>query len=108
MECGDLSKGSWASEEVDSPPTAQRRRTDDRAFAGSDRVLNTGGLSIGGLLHIAGTARAGPSEPVVKEAEEQELADVVAMDVEERVDALIKQLEDADRHGARTHSSSCF
>jgi hypothetical protein len=32
----------------------------------------------------------------------------VAVDVEERADALIKQLEDADRHGARTHSSSCF
>jgi hypothetical protein len=108
MECGDLSKGSWASEEVDGPPVAQRCRTDDRAFAGSDRVLNTGNLSAGDLLHIAGTTRASPSEPVVKEAEERALADAVAVDVEERVDALIKQLEDADRHGARTHSSSCF
>jgi hypothetical protein len=53
-------------------------------------MLNTGGLSVGGLLRIASTARAGLSEPVVKEAEERALANAVAMDVEERVDALIK------------------
>jgi hypothetical protein len=34
------------------------------------------------------------SEPVVKEAEERALANTVAADVEERVDALIKQLEE--------------
>jgi hypothetical protein len=38
MEHGDSSRGSRASEEVDSPPEAQRRRTDDRAFTGSGRV----------------------------------------------------------------------
>jgi hypothetical protein len=108
IECGDLSKGSQASEEVDGPLVAQLRRTDDRAFAGSGRVLNTGSLSAGGLLHIATAAWAVPSEPMVKEAEERALADAVAMDIEERADALIKQLEDADRHGARTYSSSCF
>jgi hypothetical protein len=103
MERGDSSKGSQASEEVDGPPTTQRRRTDDRAFAGSSHVLNTGSL-----LRIAVAARADSSEPVVKEAKERVLADAVATDVEERVDALIKQLEDADRHGVRTYSSSCF
>jgi hypothetical protein len=103
MECGDSLKGSRASEEVDGPPVAQRHRVEDRAFIGSGRVLNTGGL-----LRIAAMARAGLSEPVVKEAEERVLANAVAVDVEERVDALIKQLEDADRHGVRTYSSSCF
>jgi hypothetical protein len=39
---------------------------------------------------------------VVKEAEEWALAGAVAMDIEESADALIKQLEDADRHGVRT------
>jgi 3-oxoacyl-ACP reductase-like protein len=68
----------------------------------------TSGLSASGLLRIAATARAGPSEPVVKEAEERALADAVAMDVEERADALIKQLEDADCHGIRMYSPSCF
>jgi hypothetical protein len=87
---------------------AQRRRVDDRAFDGSGRVLNTDVLSTGGLLRIAATARAGPSKPVLKEVEEQALADAVAADVEERADALIKQLEDADRHGVRTYSSSYF
>jgi hypothetical protein len=67
-------------------------------------VLNTGGLSAGDLFRIAAMARAGPSEPVVKEAEERELAGAVAMDVKERVDALVKQLEDADRHVVRTFS----
>jgi bacterioferritin (cytochrome b1) len=43
----------------------------------------------------------------VKEAEELALADAMAADVEERADALIKQLEDADLHGVRTYSSSC-
>jgi bacterioferritin (cytochrome b1) len=71
-------------------------------------VLNTGSLSVGGLLRIAVVARADSSEPVVKEAEERALADAMATDVEERADALIKQLEDADRHGVRTYSSSCF
>jgi hypothetical protein len=71
-------------------------------------VLNTGGLSVGGLLRIAAVARAGPSELVVKEVEERALADAVATDVEERADALIKQLKDADCHGIRTYSSSCF
>jgi hypothetical protein len=108
MEHGDLLKGSRASEEVDGPPAAQRRRVDDRAFDGSGCVLNTGGLSAGGLLRIAAAARAGSSELVVKEAEEQALADAVAADVEERADALIKQLEDADRHGVRTYSFSYF
>jgi bacterioferritin (cytochrome b1) len=61
-------------------------------------VLNTGGL-----LRIAAMARASPSKPVVKEVEERALADV-----EETADALIKQLENADRHGVRTYSSSCF
>jgi hypothetical protein len=41
---------------------------------------------------------------VVKEAEERALAGTVAADVEERADALIKQLEDADHHGAHTFS----
>jgi hypothetical protein len=49
-------------------------------------------------------ARAGPSEPVVKEVEKRVLAGAVDTDVEERADALIKQLEDADRHGVRTFS----
>jgi hypothetical protein len=108
MERDDSSRGSQASEEVDGPPVAQRRHTDDRAFAGSSHVLNTGGLSAGGLFHIATEARVGSLEPVVKEAEERVLAGAVATDVEERADALIKQLEDADRHGVRTYSSSCF
>jgi hypothetical protein len=108
MEHGDSLKGSRASKEVDGPLAAQRRRVDDRAFDGSSCVLNTGGLSAGGLLRIAAVAWVGPSEPVVKEAEEQALADAVATDVEERADALIKQLEDADRHGVRTYSSSYF
>jgi hypothetical protein len=103
MEHGDSIKGSWASEEVDGPPAAQRHRVEDRAFTGSGRVLNTGGL-----LCIAAAAWAGPSEPVVKEAEERALADVVAADVEERADALIKQLEDANRRGVRTYFPSCF
>jgi hypothetical protein len=55
---------------VDGPPEAQRCRIDDQAFTGSDRVLNTSGLSAGGLFRIAAMARASPSEPVVKEAEE--------------------------------------
>jgi hypothetical protein len=49
-------------------------------------------------------ARAGPSKPVVKEAEERALVGAVATDVEERADALIKQLEDTDRHGVCTFS----
>jgi hypothetical protein len=61
-------------------------------------VLNTGALSAGGLFRIAAMARASPSEPVVKEAEERAPAGAVAMD------ALIKQLEDADRHGVRMFS----
>jgi hypothetical protein len=69
-------------------------------------VLNIGGLSASGLLHIAVVAWAGPSKSVVKEAEEQALADAMAVDIEERADALIKQLEDANRHGVRTYSSS--
>jgi hypothetical protein len=89
---------------VDGPPAAQRRRIDDQAFAGSGRVLNTGGLSAGGIFYIATTARAGPSEPVVKEAEEWALAGAVVADIEEGAGALIKQLEDADRHGIRTFS----
>jgi hypothetical protein len=92
------------SKEVDGPPEAQRRRTDDRAFTGSGRVLNTSGLSAGGLFRIIAMTRASPSEPVVKEVEERALAGAVVADVEERVDALIKQLEDADRHGVRTFS----
>jgi hypothetical protein len=48
--------------------------------------------------------QAGPSEPVVKEAEEWALAGAVAMDIEESADALIKQLEDVDRHGVHTFS----
>jgi hypothetical protein len=107
MERGDSSKGSRASEEVDGPLAAQSHRTDDRAFGGSGHVLNIGGLSTGGLLRIAAIARAGSSEPVVKEAEDRALADAVAIDVEERADALIKQLEDADCHGVRTYSSCC-
>jgi hypothetical protein len=70
-------------------------------------VLNISGLSTGVLLRIAAMARAGSSKPVVKEAEELALADAMAADVEERADALIKQLEDADLHGVRTYSSSC-
>jgi hypothetical protein len=71
-------------------------------------MLNTGGLLAGGLLRIATMAQAGPSKLVVKEAEERALADVVVVDVEERVDALIKQLEDTDRLGVHMYSSSCF
>jgi hypothetical protein len=33
-------------------------------------MLNIGGLSAGSLFHLAAEARAGPLEPVVKEAEE--------------------------------------
>jgi hypothetical protein len=47
-------------------------------------------------------------EPVAKEAAERALASAVAADIKERADALIKQLEDADRHGVRSYSSSCF
>jgi hypothetical protein len=108
MERDDSSKVSRSSEEVDGPLAAQCRRVEDWAFIGSDHVLNTGGLLASGLLRIAAVARFGPSEPGVKEAEERALADTVAVDVEERVDALIKQLEDDDRHGVRTYSSSCF
>jgi hypothetical protein len=97
MEHGDSSRGSWASEEVDGPLAAQRRPTNDRAFNGSGRVLNTSGLSVGGLFRIAAKAWAGPLEPVVKEAEERALASAVVTGVKERADALIKQLEDADR-----------
>jgi hypothetical protein len=104
MERGESSRRSRASEEVDGSPEVQRHRTDDQAFTGSGRVLNIGGLSTGGLFCIAAMARAGPSEPVVKEAEERELAGTAAMDIKERVDALIKQLEDVDRHGVRTFS----
>jgi hypothetical protein len=57
MERGDLSRGYRASEEVDGPPEAQHRRTNDWAFTGSDRVLNTGGLSTGGLFRIATMAQ---------------------------------------------------
>jgi hypothetical protein len=52
---------------------AQRRCTDDQAFAGFGHVLNIGGLSTGGLFCIAAKARADPSQLVVKEAEEQAL-----------------------------------
>jgi bacterioferritin (cytochrome b1) len=45
---------------------------------------------------------------VVKEVEERALADAMAVDIEERVNTLIKQLEDTDRHGVRMYSSSCF
>jgi hypothetical protein len=90
MEHGDSSKGSQASKEMDGPLTAQHRRIDDQAFAETGRMLNTGGLSTGGLLCIAAVARAGPSEPVVKEAEERALAYAVAADIKERADALIK------------------
>jgi hypothetical protein len=56
MVHGDLSRGSRVSEEVDGPPEAQRCCTDDRAFTGSGCVLNTGGLSAGGLFHIVAMA----------------------------------------------------
>jgi hypothetical protein len=108
MEYGDSLRGSRASEELDGPLVVQCHRVKDRTFTRSSRVLNTGGLSIGGLLRIAAVAQAGPSELVVKEAEERALADVVATDIEERADALIKQLEDADCHGIHMYSSSCF
>jgi hypothetical protein len=108
MEHVDSIKGSRASEEVDGPPVAQHRRVEDWAFTGSSRVLNTGGLSASGLLRIAAVAQAGPLELVVKEVEQRALADAMAMDVEERADALIKQLKDANRHGIRTYSPSYF
>jgi hypothetical protein len=82
----------------------EHRCTDDRAFAGSSHVLNIGSLFTGSLFCIATKAQAGPSEPVVKEAEERALPGAVAADVEERADALIKQLEDINRHGIRTFS----
>jgi hypothetical protein len=85
MEHGDTSRGSRVSEEVDGPLEAQHRYTDDRAFTGSGLVLNTGGL-----FRIAAMARAGPSEPMVMEAEEQAPEGIVAVDVEERADAPIK------------------
>jgi hypothetical protein len=90
MERGDSSRGSRAFEEVDGPSEAHRRRTDDWAFTRSGGVLNTNSLSAGGLFCIVAMARAGPSEPVVKEAEERVLVGTLAADVEERVDALIK------------------
>jgi hypothetical protein len=65
-------------------------------------VLNTSGLSTGSLFHIVTMAQVGPSKPMVKKVEEQALAGAVAADIEERVDAIIKQLEDADRHGICT------
>jgi hypothetical protein len=67
-------------------------------------MLNTGGLSAGGLFRIAAMAQADPSELVVKEVEEQALAGTTVMDVEEKADALIKQLEDVNGHGVRTFS----
>jgi hypothetical protein len=90
MERGDSSRGSRASEEVDGLPEAQRLRTNDRALIRSGHVLNTGDLSASSLFRIAAVAWAGPSELVVKEAEERALAGAVAKDVEERADALIK------------------
>jgi hypothetical protein len=45
---------------------------------------------------------------VVKEVEEQALVGVVAVDIEERANALIKQLEDVNHHGVRMYSFSCF
>jgi hypothetical protein len=72
-------------------------------------VLNISGLSARGIFRIAVVAQAGPLELMVKEVEERALAGAVTTDVEERTDALIKQLEDADRHGIRTFSIlSCF
>jgi hypothetical protein len=68
-------------------------------MTGSGRVLNTGGL-----FRIAAMAWANPSELVVKEVEERALVGAMAMDVEERADALIKQLEDVDHHGVCTFS----
>jgi hypothetical protein len=65
-------------------------------------------LNTGSLLRIAAAARASPSKPVVKEAEERVLANAVVADVEEGVDALIKQLEGTDHHGAHSYSNSCF
>jgi hypothetical protein len=56
MEHGDSSRGSQSFEEVDGPPEAQRHRTNDRAFTGSGRVLNTGGPSAGGLFRVAAVA----------------------------------------------------
>jgi hypothetical protein len=103
MERGDSLRGSRAFEEVDSPLEAQCHRTDDQAFAGSGHVLNTDSL-----FHVATMAQTCSLEPVVKEAEERALVGIVATDVEERVDALIKQLEDGNRNGVRTYSSSCF
>jgi hypothetical protein len=50
---------------VDGSPEAQRRRTDDQAFTGSGRVLNTSGLFDGGFFRITAMARAGLSEPMV-------------------------------------------
>jgi hypothetical protein len=82
----------------------QRHLTNDRAFVGSGHVLNTDSLSARGIFRIAAAAQAGLSEPVVKEAEEQALAGAMAADVKERVGALIKQLEDVDRHGIHTFS----
>jgi hypothetical protein len=107
MEHGDSSKGSRAFEEG-WPSGGVALSFDYRAFIGSGRVLNTDGLSAGDPFRIASMPQAGLSEPVVKEVEERVLADAVAVDVEERVDALIKLLEDADRHGVRMYSSSCF
>jgi hypothetical protein len=65
-------------------------------------VLNIDSLSASGTFLIAAMAQASPSEPMVKEAEERALAGTVAADVKERVGALIKQLEDVDRHGIHT------
>lgn len=44
----------------------------------------------------------------MKEVEEQALVGVVAVDIEERANALIKQLEDVNHHGVRMYSFSCF
>jgi hypothetical protein len=104
MERGDSLRGSRASEEVDDLLEAQRRRTNDRALTGSGHVLNIGDLSASVLFRIAAMGWAGLLELLVKEAEERVLAGAVAKDVEERADALIKQLEDVDRHGVCTFS----
>jgi hypothetical protein len=89
-------------EVVDGPLAAQHRWTGDQAFTGSDRHLRTGGISMGSLrpCHVLPRAQAASSGPMVERTEEQALVHVVAADIEERANVLLRQLEDTDHRSA--------